>query len=61
MIYLVPDATSLTGEIPDTEVVGSWTFWIFTLIVTFRMILFMIGEVMQETICMGILGTNEYI
>ncbi|XP_050546793.1 uncharacterized protein LOC126908605 [Daktulosphaira vitifoliae] len=54
-LYLIPDATSTTGEIPNSEVFCTWTFWLFTTIVILRMILCMIGEVLQETICMQIL------
>lgn len=60
-LYLIPGARSLTGEISDVEAFGSWTFWLFTLVVTLRMILFMIGEVLQETICMRILSRYIYI
>lgn len=56
-LYLVPGTTSSAGEISNAEAVGSWPFWLFTTVVTVRMILFMVSEVMQETICMGIIGT----
>uniref|UniRef100_A0A2S2QZL6 Major facilitator superfamily domain-containing protein 6-A n=1 Tax=Sipha flava TaxID=143950 RepID=A0A2S2QZL6_9HEMI len=55
-LYFIPGATSSTGEMPDAKSFGSWTFWWFAFTVTLRMILFMVGEVLQETICMGIIG-----
>jgi len=57
MLYLVPGATSSAGEMSDANAFGSLHFWLFSAVVTLRMVLFMVGEVLQETICMGILGT----
>lgn len=56
-LYLVPGATSSVGEMSNAETFGSLQFWLFSTIVMLRMVLFMMGEVLQETICMGILGT----
>ncbi|XP_026813003.1 uncharacterized protein LOC113553710 isoform X2 [Rhopalosiphum maidis] len=55
-LYLVPGATSSTGEMSDAETFASLQFWWFAAVVTLRMVLLMIGEVLQETICLGILG-----
>lgn len=55
-MHLIPGATSLTGSISDAEALGSWTFWWFTTVITLRMILFMVAEVLQETIFMRIVG-----
>lgn len=56
-MHFIPGAESATGvELPDSEAAGSWTFWWFAVVVTLRMTLFMVGEVLQETICMRMLG-----
>lgn len=55
-LYLIPGSTSSTGELSDADTFSSLQFWLFTFVVTLRMILFMIGEVLQETICIKILG-----
>lgn len=57
-LYFVPGATSSTGEMSDAETFASLQFWWFAAVITLRMVLFMIGEVLQETICMGILGRS---
>lgn len=56
-LYLIPGATSSTGELSNAETFGSLQFWWFATVVILRMILFMVGEVLQETICIRILGT----
>ncbi|VVC36478.1 Major facilitator superfamily domain,Major facilitator superfamily associated domain [Cinara cedri] len=53
-MYLIPGATSLTGEIPDGEVLNTGVFWLFDMVITLRMVLFMMAEVLQETITMTI-------
>ncbi|CAH1725097.1 uncharacterized protein LOC114131568 isoform X1 [Aphis gossypii] len=59
-LYLIPGATSSTGELSNAETFGSLQFWWFAAVVILRMILFMIGEVLQETICIKILdGDTE--
>ena len=59
-LYLVPRATSSTEEMSDAETFASLQFWWFAANVTLRMVLFVVGEVLQETICMGILGRSTF-
>uniref|UniRef100_A0A2H8TQW3 Major facilitator superfamily domain-containing protein 6-A n=1 Tax=Melanaphis sacchari TaxID=742174 RepID=A0A2H8TQW3_9HEMI len=58
-LYLVPGATSSTGEISDAETFSSLQFWWFASVVILRMVLFMVTEVLQETICMKILDGDS--
>lgn len=58
-MYLVPGATSSIGQIPDNKVVGSVMFWLFDITITVRMVLFMVAEVLQETIIMTVVGKQK--
>lgn len=59
MLYVIPDASSSVGEMSDAEAFGSLEFWWFSTVVVLRMVLFMIAEVLQETICMRILDGDS--
>ncbi|XP_050441930.1 major facilitator superfamily domain-containing protein 6-B-like [Adelges cooleyi] len=56
-LHIIP---SLTDQ-QKADGVDVWTtygFWLFLLVITLRMTLWMIGDVLQDTICMGILGKD---
>lgn len=42
----------------ETDIFLHWKFWIFLAVITIRMLLWMIGDVLQDTICLEILGTS---
>jgi hypothetical protein len=56
LIYYSPEFKSHEYT-NDIEVVMHWKFWMFVAIITTRMMLWMVGDVLQDTICLEILGS----
>uniref|UniRef100_A0A2S2R4A5 Major facilitator superfamily associated domain-containing protein n=1 Tax=Sipha flava TaxID=143950 RepID=A0A2S2R4A5_9HEMI len=58
LIYYSPEFKSHEYT-NDIEVVMHWKFWMFVAIITTRMMLWMVGDVLQDTICLEILGDDK--
>lgn len=56
LIYYSPEFKSHEYT-NDIDVVMHWKFWMFVAIITTRMMLWMVGDVLQDTICLEILGS----
>jgi len=42
------------------DIMAYWEFWIFMTTVTVRLLLWMVGDVLQDTICLEMLGIDCY-
>lgn len=55
LIHFTPDFNDLKLT-QDIDILMHWKFWIFVAVITLRMLLWMVGDVLQDTICLEILG-----
>ncbi|XP_029346218.1 uncharacterized protein LOC115033062 isoform X2 [Acyrthosiphon pisum] len=58
LIHFTPDFND-NGHAEDLEIMTHWKFWIFVATITVRMLLWMVGDVLQDTICLEILGDDK--
>lgn len=56
-IYLAPGFDE-SGKTSDSEILKQWKFWLFLTVITIRSVLWMVGDVLQDTICLEILGRH---
>ncbi|XP_025206111.1 major facilitator superfamily domain-containing protein 6-like [Melanaphis sacchari] len=58
LIHFTPDFND-NGHTEDLGILTHWKFWVFLTTITVRMLLWMIGDVLQDTICLEILGDDK--
>ncbi|XP_060874400.1 major facilitator superfamily domain-containing protein 6-like isoform X2 [Metopolophium dirhodum] len=58
LIHFTPDFND-NGHAEDLDIMTHWKFWIFLATITVRMLLWMVGDVLQDTICLEILGDDK--
>ncbi|KAL5236074.1 hypothetical protein ACI65C_003484 [Semiaphis heraclei] len=58
LIHFTPDFNG-NGFAEDFDIMAHWKFWIFLVVITMRMLLWMVGDVLQDTICFEILGDDK--
>lgn len=59
LIYFTPDFNDKKYA-EALEIMTYWEFWIFMITVTVRLLLWMVGDVLQDTICLEMLGIVCY-
>ncbi|XP_050430860.1 major facilitator superfamily domain-containing protein 6-A-like [Adelges cooleyi] len=57
-LHFIPALTD-QQKADNVDVVTTWGFWLFLLVVTVRTVLWMVGDVLQDTICIEILGKDK--
>jgi len=57
LIHFTPDFND-NGHAEDLDIMTHWKFWIFLATITVRMLLWMVGDVLQDTICLEMLGKD---
>ncbi|XP_022182058.1 major facilitator superfamily domain-containing protein 6-like isoform X1 [Myzus persicae] len=57
LIHFTPDFKEY-GFTENLDIMTHWKFWIFLVTITTRALLWMIGDVLQDTICLELLGDD---
>ncbi|XP_060853720.1 major facilitator superfamily domain-containing protein 6-like [Rhopalosiphum padi] len=58
LIHFTPDFTDYRYA-ENLDIMTHWKFWIFFTTIIARMLLWMVGDVLQDTICLEMLGDNK--
>ncbi|XP_050437367.1 nucleoside permease NupG-like isoform X2 [Adelges cooleyi] len=58
-LHFIPDFLTDQQKAEEVNVLESWKFWVFLLVITVNRIMWMIGDVLQDTICVNILGKES--
>ncbi|XP_050548847.1 major facilitator superfamily domain-containing protein 6-B-like [Daktulosphaira vitifoliae] len=58
ILHFIPTLTD-KEKLDDVNILTTWKFWLFLLVITLSRVLWMIVDVLQDTICINILGKES--